>query len=250
MTLTDTTRLHQEILDFYRYVQPKPFEERIRNDLVERIRQCVTRSFAKVKVHTFGSFASKVYLPTADMDMVTISAEFEHKGRKLLCRDRRAMLDFADVLKRGGIPRPGSVLVIASARVPIIKFIDNMTGLHVDMAFENTSGIKGSEVFDEWRRKYPAMLPIVSLLKQFVLMRDVNDVSTGGIGGFSLICLATMSCEIVKMQQGPDFKPEEHLDMVLLSCFETWSLLDTSLVALDMKKMTTAPKVSMDIPCR
>jgi non-canonical poly(A) RNA polymerase PAPD5/7 len=80
-------------------------------------------------------------------------------------------------------------LVIAGARVPIIKFDDRMTGIAVDISFENLSGVQAQATFDQWKREHPDMIYMVALVKQLLVMRGLNEVHTGGLGGFSIICL-------------------------------------------------------------
>lgn len=86
---------------------------------------------------------------------------------------------------------PGSVDAIAWARVPIIKFVDKLTGLRVDMSFDNDSGIIANGTFQEWKTEFPVMPVIVSVIKQFLLLRGLNEVPTGGLGGFAITCLVT-----------------------------------------------------------
>jgi non-canonical poly(A) RNA polymerase PAPD5/7 len=80
-------------------------------------------------------------------------------------------------------------LVIANARVPIIKFKDRLTGLDVDISFENLSGVQAQATFDQWKTDYPDMVFLVALVKQLLVMRGLNEVHSGGLGGFSIICL-------------------------------------------------------------
>jgi non-canonical poly(A) RNA polymerase PAPD5/7 len=79
--------------------------------------------------------------------------------------------------------------IISGARVPILKWVDRLTGLKVDMAFDNDSGIRAIQTFEKWKEAYPAMPAIVAVVKQFLLLRSLNEVPTGGLGGFSIICL-------------------------------------------------------------
>lgn len=80
-------------------------------------------------------------------------------------------------------------IVIVGAKVPIIKFQDRITGIDVDISFENLSGVQAQATFDKWRKEYPDMIYMVALVKQFLVMRGLNEVHTGGLGGFSTICL-------------------------------------------------------------
>ncbi|CAO2658254.1 Nn.00g059770.m01.CDS01 [Neocucurbitaria sp. VM-36] len=191
-----TKWLHNEILDFYDFVAPQPFEHDIRNQLVHRVNSALgSRRFPHEsgRILCFGSFPAGLYLPTADMDLVYTSdrhynggppvLDFSKKGahKSLLYKASRRLTDM-----RICRDQP---MVIANAKVPIIKFTDDLTGLEVDISFENLSGVQAQATFAEWKRQYPDMIYMVALLKQFLVMHGLNEVHTGGIGGFSIICL-------------------------------------------------------------
>jgi non-canonical poly(A) RNA polymerase PAPD5/7 len=132
-----------------------------------------------------------MYLPIADMDLVLLSATFARTGKKVYGQKKSFIYAFAAFLKNLSIAVPGSIETIAHARVPILKFVDKITGLRVDLSFDNDSGLKAIHTFQLWRAAYPAMPVIVAVIKQFLLQRGLNEVPNGGLGGFSIICLVT-----------------------------------------------------------
>ncbi|KAL1311306.1 hypothetical protein AAFC00_001486 [Neodothiora populina] len=207
--------LHQEIIDFYEYVRPRDFEEQVRLNLVRRIQQAIQPRFPQVQIKPFGSFASGLYLPTADMDLVAVSQEFLSRGLPRIATNNQ-MRKFADCLVTAKIVKPGSLTVITGARVPIIKLVDNETGLRVDVSFENNSGITAQRTFEEWKIKHPAMTIIVALIKQFLVMRGLSEVFSGGLGGYSVICLVVSSLRRLAQAQEPDWDPMQHLDHILM----------------------------------
>jgi non-canonical poly(A) RNA polymerase PAPD5/7 len=190
-------RLHNEILDFYDWVAPQPFERAARQALITRVTNALStqRWFPQDvgRVLSFGSFPAGLYLPTADMDLVYASDRYCDGGLPVLQTgtDRSAfsktLYKAADRLKRVGLAR--NVTVIAKARVPIIKFKDKLTNLDVDISFENLSGVQAQATFNDWKKAYPDMIYLVALVKQLLVMRGLNEVHTGGLGGFSIICL-------------------------------------------------------------
>ncbi|KAG5301743.1 Poly(A) RNA polymerase cid14 [Histoplasma ohiense] len=214
-TLHLGSRLHNEILSFYHWVKPKSFEHSIRNDLVERLQRHFERRHYGSQLCAFGSFASGLYLPTADMDLVLCSRQFVRQDRKVLCQRPREIHSFAAYLKDLDIAVPGSVEAIAHAKVPIIKFVDRLTGLKVDLSFDNSTGIAANKTFQVWKSQFPAMPVIVSVVKQFLLLRGLNEVATGGLGGFSIICLVTSL-----LQHLPYSGAEPNLGGVLMDFFD------------------------------
>ncbi|KAH8732155.1 hypothetical protein GQ44DRAFT_735100 [Phaeosphaeriaceae sp. PMI808] len=189
--------LHNEIMDFYEFVAPTKFEHKARRNLVDRISNALRNT--KVFPHDagqilcFGSYPAGLYLPTADMDLVYASDRHYDGGSPVLdaAQDRgifkKTLFKASNRLKNVGIAE--NSFVIAKARVPIIKFQDRVTGLDVDISFENLSGVQAQATFDKWKSEYPDMIFLVVLVKQLLSMRGLNEVHHGGLGGFSIICL-------------------------------------------------------------
>ncbi|KAK2788577.1 hypothetical protein FQN53_003428 [Emmonsiellopsis sp. PD_33] len=227
-TLHLGSSLHNEVLSFYHWVKPKPFEHQLRTDLILRLQQHFEKRHFGSQLHAFGSFASGLYLPTADMDLVLLSRQFIRQGRKILCQRVRDIYSFAGYLKDLDVAVPGSIETIAHAKVPIIKFVDRLTGLKVDLSFDNSTGLAANETFQLWKAQFPAMPVIVSIIKQFLLFRGLNEVPTGGLGGFSIICLVTSL-----LQHLPYSGAEPNLGGVLMDFFDFYgNKFDSSTVGI------------------
>ncbi|THY59071.1 hypothetical protein D6C97_04213 [Aureobasidium pullulans] len=211
--------LHNEILDFHNYVKPRDFENQVREDLVNRMERAVRQQFPNLNIRAFGSFASGLYLPTADMDLVACSTRFLKSGHAELYASRNYMFRFVNCLKKAGIAVENSVTVISQARVPLVKFVEKVTGLRVDVSFENDSGLLANDTFQIWKQQYPAMPIIVSLIKQFLVMRGYSEVFSGGLGGYSVICLTITVLRVLEERHGRDWDPMSSLDTVLMTFF-------------------------------
>jgi non-canonical poly(A) RNA polymerase PAPD5/7 len=172
-------------------VKPLPYEQIVREELVARLQTAFQSRYHGVQIRAFGSFASGLYLPNADMDLVLLSTSFMRSGIKTFGERKGQIYAFAAFIKNRDLAVPGSVETIAHARVPILKFVDKVTGLKVDLSFDNDSGIVANETSRRWRSEYPAMPVIVAVIKQFLLLRGLNEVPSGGLGGFSITCLVT-----------------------------------------------------------
>ncbi|KAI1963291.1 hypothetical protein LOZ58_002124 [Ophidiomyces ophidiicola] len=209
------TMLHNEIISFYHWVKPRPFEDVIRTDLITRLENHMQDRFPGAQLHAFGSYASGLYLPVADVDLVLLSRQFLRQGRKYLCQKTRDIFSLTAYIRDLDIAVPGSIETIAHARVPIIKFVDRLTGLKVDLSFDNNSGLAANRTFQNWKAQFPAMPLIVSVIKQFLLLRGLNEVPSGGLGGFSIICLVTSL-----LQHLPHGVSEPNLGGVLMDFFD------------------------------
>ncbi|KAG6037831.1 hypothetical protein E4U41_004700 [Claviceps citrina] len=218
-------RLHKEIIDFYEYVRPRDFEQRIRDNLVENLRKAMKRdgrNFASAVVHPFGSFMSGLYLPTADMDLVVCSASYMRGGPPTYLGAKSWLYKFAKFLSMQHVADASTVEVIAHARIPLVKFVDKLTGLKVDISFENLGGVEAIDTFLAWKKQYPAMPILVTVIKHFLLMRGLNEPVNGGIGGFSVICLVVSMLQLMPHVQSRSMTPEHNLGEMLLEFFELY----------------------------
>lgn len=192
------SRLHNEIYDFFDMVEPHEMDHRVRTRLVQNIQRVLGGRHVILpddsRVMCFGSFPAKLYLPTADMDLVLASNRHLNGGPRTIdfstCpKSRITKLLFA---ARNKLDRQGLVTqsqIIAKAKVPIVKYVDRESGIKVDLSFENLSGVVASETYAKWTAEWDTLAPLVLLVKQFLVMRGLSDVHTGGLGGFSIVCL-------------------------------------------------------------
>jgi non-canonical poly(A) RNA polymerase PAPD5/7 len=180
------------------------------------------RNFANAQLFPFGSFMSGLYLPTADMDLVVCSPSFMRGGPPTFMSAKSWLYKFRKLLVAQRIAEQDSIEVIAHARIPLVKFIDRATGLRVDVSFENLGGVKAIDTFLRWKKEYPAMPILVTVIKHFLLMRGLNEPVNGGLGGFSVICLVVSMLQLMPQVQSRSLIPEHHLGEMLLEFFELY----------------------------
>ena len=167
--------LHKEILEFCDDVSPQPSEEKMRNEVVQRVRSVIQNRWCGTEVKVFGSFITGLYLPTSDIDIV-------------VCQNC-PLYSLESELRLANITAPGTLKVLGKASVPIIKFVDKETKVKVDISF-NMSGIKSAEKVKEYLKHYPLLNKMVLVIKQYLYQCDLNEVYFGGIGSYSVILLA------------------------------------------------------------
>lgn len=132
------------------------------------------------------------------------------------------MLRFADHLTRIGLADPRFIEIIHAAKVPLVKFIDSMTAIRVDVSFENETGMVANDTFNLWKQRFPAMPILTTLIKQFLMMRGLNEVVNGGLGGFSVTCLVTSLLQNLPRVQSGEIQPEQHLGEMLLEFLDLY----------------------------
>lgn len=190
--------------------------------VVEDLREKVRETFPTADIHCFGSFPAGLYLPTADMDLVCVSDEFMRFGRKTIGQGYKQIRAFGDFVTRNDLAIPGTMEMISKARVPLIKYVDRLTGLKVDISFENSTGLVANKTFQDWKAQYPAMPILATLIKHLLAMRGLNEPVNGGIGGFSVICLVVSLLQNMPQVQSRSMIPEHHLGEILMEFFDLY----------------------------
>ncbi|KAJ0065886.1 hypothetical protein NL108_000126, partial [Boleophthalmus pectinirostris] len=171
--------LHEEIMDFFNFMSPRPEEEAMRRDVVNRIESVIKDLWPSSKVEIFGSFSTGLYLPTSDIDLV-VFGKWDHPP----------LQELEQALKQHNVAGPYSIKVLDKASVPIIKLTDHETEVKVDISFNVETAVKAAQFIKSYLKKYPVLPPLIFVLKQFLLQRDLNEVFTGGISSYSLILMA------------------------------------------------------------
>ncbi|KAG7877665.1 hypothetical protein KL937_004535 [Ogataea polymorpha] len=221
--------LTMEIKDFIKYISPSAEEIKARNDTVGKLRECITGMWPDAEVHCFGSFATDLYLPGSDIDMVVVS-----KARNNKYDNRSSLYQLSSYIRnhRLGV----NVEAIAKAKVPIIKFVDPTTKIHIDISFERTNGIKAAELIISWLKDTPGLRELVLIVKQFLSVRKLNIVHTGGLGGFATICLVRSFLKLHPRVATKSIDPLENLGVLLIEFFELYGYnfgYDNTAIAFD-----------------
>ncbi|XP_029360167.1 terminal nucleotidyltransferase 4A-like isoform X1 [Echeneis naucrates] len=202
--------LHEEIMDFFNFMSPRPEEEAMRRDVVNRIESVIKDLWPTAQVEIFGSFSTGLYLPTSDIDLVVFGKW-----------DYPPLQELEQALKKHNVAGPYPIKVLDKATVPIIKLTDQETKVKVDISFNVETAVKAAQFIKSYLKKYTVLPPLIFVLKQFLLQRDLNEVFTGGISSYSLILMA-----ISFLQLHPRIDTRRaniNLGILLIEFFELYS---------------------------
>lgn len=202
-----------EIRDFVAYISPSKQEIELRNKTICTLRQAVSRLWPDADLQVFGSYATDLYLPGSDIDCVVNSKSGDKENRSCL-------YELAHFLKNRKLAT--QVEVIAKARVPIIKFVEPNSQIHVDVSFERTNGLEAAKLIRAWLRQTPGLRELVLIVKQFLHARRLNYVHTGGLGGFSIICLAYAFLNLHPRIVTGEIDARDNLGVLLIDFFELY----------------------------
>lgn len=207
--------LHNEIIEFAHLVMPQDYEIEARDELVAKVQQIAEKTFgsANIDVSVFGSQATKLFLPTSDIDMVVnflkktpksggeeddAADDNNDDAETAKAREHREMEEW-DVGAHGSpLRRLADALldawkgdltyleVLENTRIPIVKFRHGPSNLSVDVSFDLETGPQAVKIMERFVRQMPPLRPLIFVLKYFMKIRDLNEPYTGGMGSFML----------------------------------------------------------------
>lgn len=73
--------------------------------------------------------------------------------------------------------------------MPVIKFVESLTHLKVDIIVSSTNGVECADYVSDVLDRYPGARKLTLIAKHMVALRHLNEVFTGGIGGYGLVCM-------------------------------------------------------------
>jgi len=127
-------------------------------------------------VTVFGSYATDLYLPDGDLDIIV---------RNCTSPVTKALHRISARIQQSAT----NVLVIAHAKVPILKFQDAESQIWVDISVNTGNGEGNTRMVNYFLRRYPVLRPLVIVLKVYLAQRELKDPSRGGLGSYTLILM-------------------------------------------------------------
>ncbi|KAL1685321.1 hypothetical protein GGG16DRAFT_66535 [Schizophyllum commune] len=211
--------LHTEIKAFDSWISPTPAEDEVRSMIVLLIARIIQDKFPDAEVRPFGSYGTKLYLPHGDIDLVVQSNTLEQNNKKTVLQR------LADLIRSARLSS-GKVQVIA-ARVPIIKFVTaaEYGRFQIDISINQFSGLVSSDIINGFQRGMQCPIAIRSLvliLKLYLSQRGMNEVYTGGLGSYSIVCLVLSFLQMHPKIRNGEIDPERNLGVLLLEFFELY----------------------------
>lgn len=205
--------LTMEIKDFVNYISPSSEEIQTRNFVVNRLKKEISKFWPGTEAHVFGSCATDLYLPGSDIDMVIISQTGDYENRSRLYQ-------LSTFLRNSKLAK--NIEVIASAKVPIIKFVDPKSNIHIDVSFERKNGLDAAKRIRRWLESTPGLREIVLIVKQFLRSRKLNNVHVGGLGGYATIIMCYHFLHLHPKVSTGSIDILDNLGVLLIEFFELY----------------------------
>lgn len=235
-------RLHAEVEAFVHWISPSPVEDEVRGLIVTQISNIVKASFPDARVLPFGSYETKLYLPLgyvhftdhfslvqpdvlfSDIDLVILSDSMAYSNKV------NVLYALANTLKRSGVT--SHVTIIAKAKVPIVKFVTTHGRFHVDISLNQSNGLLSGKIINGFLKDMHgngaegkgsmALRSLVMVTKALLTQRSMNEVYTGGLGSYSIVCLAVSFLQMHPKIRNGEIDPEKNLGVLAMEFFELY----------------------------
>jgi non-canonical poly(A) RNA polymerase PAPD5/7 len=207
-------RLHREVDAFIKYISPTPAEDEVRGLIIQLITRAVGQNFPDAEVLPFGSYQTKLYLPLGDIDLVIQSPSMAYSDKVTVLHA------LANTMRRAGIT--DRVTIVAKAKVPIIKFVTIHGRFSVDISLNQVNGVAAGKMISRYLRELPALRGLVMVTKAFLSQRSMNEVYTGGLGSYSIVCLAISFLQMHPKIRRGEIDPSQNLGVLVIEFFELY----------------------------
>jgi non-canonical poly(A) RNA polymerase PAPD5/7 len=128
----------------------------------------------------------------------------------------------ANTLKRSGIT--DKVTIIAKAKVPIVKFVTTYGLFPVDISINQENGLQAGRVVSGFLSEMPALRALVLVAKAFLSQRSMNEVFSGGLGSYGIVCLAVSFLQMHPKIRRGEVDPSRNLGVLVMEFFEFYGL--------------------------
>lgn len=117
------------------------------------------------------------------------------------------------------------VSIIAKAKVPLVKFVTKHALLKIDMSINQPGGLAGSRIVNGFLKDMQsglALRSLVFIIKAFLSQRSMNEVFTGGLGSYSIVCLAVSFLQMHPKIRRGEIDADRNLGVLVMEFFELY----------------------------
>ena len=189
------TALHHELEMFARLASPSQDELDAIQDVVTQIDAITQKLWPKARAMIFGSQATGLALPGADVDIAIIGIGPDMKsassgyntGEK--GKVKSLLLNLVSQLLKADIVKGDAEII--NARIPIVKF--NARTRHpnhfipIDISIGTKNGITAVDFLRRNIEQIPPLRPIALFVKALLREKCLNEVFTGGLGSYAIL---------------------------------------------------------------
>lgn len=76
---------------------------------------------------------------------------------------------------------------------------DKVGKLNVDISLNQTNGISAGQIINQYLDVLPGCRQLILVVKAFLSQRSMNEVYTGGLGSYAVICLVISFLQVSRI---------------------------------------------------
>ncbi|GBG32713.1 PolyA RNA polymerase cid14 [Hondaea fermentalgiana] len=159
--------------------------------VAERIRTAVQSIFPGATTRLFGSLETGLAAPCSDVDMVVQRFGVPARVAMRTLADHlrgQSWVQMIQSVEHTSVP----VIKLATAQIPI-SFGNQGSLINVDITFDSYShtGLRTCALVRRLMASYPPLKPLTLVIKQFLVVKGLNDPFVGGLSSYGLVLMVT-----------------------------------------------------------
>ncbi|CCW59830.1 unnamed protein product [Phytomonas sp. EM1] len=186
------TRFIRELMASYRSSSLQPSDVETITDLKSRVLDIAIRCVNKGHISLFGSHVSGFCKPDSDADMSLTYRNFSPwlQGiERVDDQNNKRLIRFAKEASAMGMENVRFI----RARIPVVQFVDVVSGIHCDVSIGNLGGIENSKILAAIRGIYPDFYgAYIYAVKEWGKAREVIAPDKGTFNSFTMTTMALM----------------------------------------------------------
>ena len=183
---------------------PLALTEDARAEVFARTTRVIEGCFANCAVSLYGSAAYGMALPGSDLD-ICVSGPLE---------SATPWHDLAPHLQKM-VGSNGSVQVIASSKIPVVKVRDPVYGYSIDVTFGHQP-LDSVKLIKKWDADMDRLKPLVLIVKYLLQQRCLNLPYTGGLSSFCVVVMVRHFLCTLRLQKKAKLNEQSPLGPLLL----------------------------------
>ena len=148
-------------------------ELRRKESLFNHLKKSIASKFQGSKLSAFGSAESGLSLKGGDFDLCLQIPD---------ANEKKILKKIGGMLRGQGME---DVQIITGAKVPIVKFIDPRSGLHVDISINNTLALHNTRLLSSYANADSRVKELAICVKHWALHRNVSDSVNGTFSSYA-----------------------------------------------------------------
>ncbi|MBT60504.1 MAG: hypothetical protein CMA63_02980 [Euryarchaeota archaeon] len=195
-------RISCDILDSLKLHAPRSGDLKKRQKLFEHLQRSIERRFKGSKLQQFGSSESGLSLGNADLDLC-----LQFTGEK----PKKVLSALSQMLRQQDME---DIVLLTSAKVPIIKFTDERTKIPVDISVNNTLALHNTQLLKSYTTVDERISQCVRAVKHWASQRDVCNAAKGSFSSYAWTLIALQSLQTTTPPVAPNIQAGEKRNTV------------------------------------